>query len=70
MWKSGAKPHECLVLSVNKIVNSFSVFHSVCNLLFMNITLLTFQQKNVDKYYSRSLELMLDVISRTTMPVC
>ena len=64
-----AKPHGCFFLHVEKNVDKFSVFNRHENKNFFHICLFTFQQKNVETY-SRSLELMLDVMSRTTMPVC
>ena len=69
MWKSLAKPHECCFSYVEKNVDRFSVFHRHEDKKIFHICFFTFQQKNVETY-SRSLELMLEVMSRTTMPVC
>lgn len=68
MWKSGSNPHEERILSVEKIVDGFFVFHRKRNHFSFHNGILTFPQKNVENY-SRSLELILDVISRTIMMV-
>ncbi len=70
MWKSGPKPHEYSDLYVEKIVNKFIVFHRVRGSKFFPHLSFHISTGKCYEVHSLSLELILDVMSRTTMPVC
>ena len=69
MWKSTARAHDSGLLPVQKNVENFSAFHRREACFFLHILFLTFPQQNVESQTLCSLELMLEVMSRTTMMV-
>ena len=68
MWKSLSKPHGRWILTVEKNVDSFIVFHRTESDFSFHICVSTFPLPIVENQFL-SLELILDVMSRTTMMV-
>ena len=69
MWKSTARAHYTRLFAVQKNVENFLAFHRQRARFFLHNSLSTFPQQIVESQTLCSLELMLEVMSRTTMMV-